>query len=54
MRKVSPADAPIFFLSLSSPTLPLSFVNEYAETLLAQRISMVSRVSQVQVHGSQK
>ena len=54
MRKVNPADAPIFFLSLSSPTLPLSVVSEYAETLLAQRISMVSGVSQVQVHGSQK
>ncbi len=54
MRKVNPADWPIFFLSLSSPTLPLSTVDEYAETLLAQRISMVSGVSQVQVHGSQK
>src|SRR5512146_2518512 len=54
MRKVNPADWPIFFLSLSSPTLPLSVVDEYAETLLAQRISMVSGVSQVQVHGSQK
>jgi HAE1 family hydrophobic/amphiphilic exporter-1 len=54
MRKVNPADWPVFFLSLSSPTLPLSTVDEYAETLLAQRISMVSGVSQVQVHGSQK
>jgi HAE1 family hydrophobic/amphiphilic exporter-1 len=54
MRKVNPADAPILFLALSSPTLPLSFVDEYAETLLAQRISMVSGVSQVQVYGSQK
>jgi HAE1 family hydrophobic/amphiphilic exporter-1 len=54
MRKVNPADWPIFFLSLSSPTLPLSVIDEYAETLLAQRISMVSGVSQVQVHGSQK
>ncbi len=54
MRKVNPADWPIFFLALSSPTLPLSVVDEYAETLLAQRISMVSGVSQVQVHGSQK
>ncbi|MFH1243448.1 MAG: efflux RND transporter permease subunit, partial [Pseudomonadota bacterium] len=38
-RKVNPADQPVLYLSLSSPTLPLSAVNEYAETLLAQRIS---------------
>ena len=54
MRKVNPADAPILFLSLSSATLPLSAVDEYAQTLLAQRISMVSGVSQVQVFGTQK
>ncbi len=54
MRKVNPADSPILFLALSSPTLPLSAVDEYAETLLAQRISMVSGVSQVLVFGSQK
>jgi HAE1 family hydrophobic/amphiphilic exporter-1 len=54
MRKVNPADFPILFLALSSPTLPLSAVDEYAQTLLAQRISMVSGVSQVQVYGTQK
>jgi hydrophobic/amphiphilic exporter-1 (mainly G- bacteria), HAE1 family len=54
MRKVNPADFPILFLALSSPTLPLSAVDEYAQTLLAQRISMVSGVSQVQVFGTQK
>ena len=54
MRKVNPADSPILFLALSSPTLPLSAVDEYAQTLLAQRISMVSGVSQVQVFGTQK
>ena len=54
MRKVNPADFPIFFLALSSPTLPLSTVDEYAQTLLAQRISMVSGVSQVMVFGAQK
>ena len=54
MRKVNPADFPILFLALSSPTLPLSTVDEYAETLLAQRISMVNGVSQVQVYGAQK
>jgi hydrophobic/amphiphilic exporter-1 (mainly G- bacteria), HAE1 family len=54
VQKVNPADAPILFLALSSPTLPLYQVDEYAETMLAQRISMVSGVSQVQVFGAQK
>ena len=53
-RKVNPADSPIFFIALSSPVLPLSEVDEYAETMMAQRISMVSGVAQVQVYGSQK
>jgi len=53
-RKTNPADQPVLFLSLSSPTLPLSAVDEYAETNLAQRISMVDGVSQVQVYGAQK
>jgi len=53
-RKVNPADQPILYLALSSPTLPLSAVDEYAETFMAQRISMVGGVAQVQVFGSQK
>jgi HAE1 family hydrophobic/amphiphilic exporter-1 len=53
-RKVNPADQPVLYLALSSPTLPLSAVDEYAETLIAQRISMVTGVAQVQVYGSQK
>jgi HAE1 family hydrophobic/amphiphilic exporter-1 len=53
-QKVNPADFPILFLNLSSPTLPLSAVHEYAETFVAQRISMVSGVAQVQVYGGQK
>jgi HAE1 family hydrophobic/amphiphilic exporter-1 len=53
-RKVNPADQPILYLALSSPTLPLSQVDEYAETFMAQRISMVGGVAQVQVFGSQK
>ena len=53
-QKVNPADQPILFLALSSPTMKLSTVDEYAETLMAQRISMVSGVAQVQVFGSQK
>ena len=46
-NKVNPSDQPVFYLALSSPTLPLSQVNEYAESILAQRISMVSGVAQV-------
>jgi HAE1 family hydrophobic/amphiphilic exporter-1 len=53
-RKVNPADAPIIFFALSSPTLSLSTLDEYAQTILAQRISTVSGVAQVQVFGSQK
>ncbi len=53
-RKVNPADSPIFYIALSSPTLPLPVVNEYAETQFAQRISTISGVAQVQVFGSQK
>jgi HAE1 family hydrophobic/amphiphilic exporter-1 len=53
-QKVNPADFPILFLSFSSSTLPLSAVHEYADTFVAQRISMVSGVAQVQVFGAQK
>jgi HAE1 family hydrophobic/amphiphilic exporter-1 len=53
-QKVNPADFPILFLSLGSSTLPLSAVHEYADTYVAQRISMVSGVAQVQVFGAQK
>ncbi|MGH9710810.1 MAG: efflux RND transporter permease subunit, partial [Candidatus Acidiferrales bacterium] len=53
-RKVNPADSPIFFLAVTSPTLPLSEVDEYGETLLGQQISMVSGVAQVSVYGSMK
>jgi len=53
-QKVNPADQPVFFLALSSNTLPLATVDQYAETLLGQRISMVKGVAQVQVFGSQK
>ncbi len=52
--KVNPADQPILYLSLNSPTLPLYTVDEFAETLMAQRISMVDGVAQVAVFGGQK
>jgi HAE1 family hydrophobic/amphiphilic exporter-1 len=51
-RKVNPADMPIFNLALTSKTLPLSELNEYADTMMAQRISMVSGVAQVSIRGS--
>ena len=53
-KKVNPADQPILYLSLSSPTLPLYKVDDYAQTILAQRISTITGVAQVQVFGSQK
>jgi HAE1 family hydrophobic/amphiphilic exporter-1 len=53
-QKVNPADTPILFLALTSPTLRLSDVDEYAQTFIAQRISMINGVAQVQVFGSQK
>jgi HAE1 family hydrophobic/amphiphilic exporter-1 len=53
-QKVNPADQAILMLALTSPTLPLSSLDEYGQTLMAQRISMIDGVAQVQVHGSQK
>jgi hydrophobic/amphiphilic exporter-1 (mainly G- bacteria), HAE1 family len=53
-QKVNPADQPSIYLAINSPTLTLSTVDEYAETTMAERISMISGVAQVQVFGSQK
>jgi HAE1 family hydrophobic/amphiphilic exporter-1 len=53
-RKVNPADQPIQYIGLTSATLPLYTLDKYGETLIAQRISMVSGVAQVQVFGAQK
>ncbi|MDQ8038212.1 MAG: efflux RND transporter permease subunit, partial [Pedobacter sp.] len=53
-RKVNPADSPVFYIAMYSETLPLIQVNEYAETQLAQRLSTVPGVAQVNVFGSQK
>jgi len=52
--KVNPADQPVLFLALRSSTLPISDVDEYAETLVAQTISTVDGVAQVQVWGAAK
>src|SRR3954468_21916747 len=53
-RKVNPGDFPVLFISLNSPTLPMSTVDEYGQTILAQQISQLPGVAQVQVFGSQK
>src|SRR5438067_309335 len=53
-QKVNPADQPILYLAIHSPTMRLSDVDELAETTIAQRISMVSGVAQVQIFGAQK
>jgi len=54
LRKVNPADTPIVFMGLRSATLPLSKVDEYAETLLARQLSTLDGVAQVNVYGAQK
>jgi HAE1 family hydrophobic/amphiphilic exporter-1 len=54
MRKVNPADTPIMFMGMRSATLPLSKVDEYAETLLARQLSTLDGVAQVNVYGAQK
>lgn len=53
-RKVNPAEQPILYIALTSRTLPLWELHDYADTLMAQRISMTSGVSQVQIFGPQK
>lgn len=53
-RKVNPADAPILYLRVSSPTLPLYELNEYADTLISQRLSMIRGVAQVVIYGQKK
>src|ERR1035438_7120718 len=52
-QKVNPADSPIIFLAMSSTTLPMSDVDNYAENLLAEQISQINGVAQVGVFGAQ-
>ena len=52
--KVNPADSPVLYIAMSSPTLPLSVVDDYAENLLAEQISQINGVAQVSVFGSQE
>src|SRR6186713_2748021 len=53
-RKVNPGDFPVLYISMRSDTMPLSAINDYAETVLAPQISQLPGVAQVQVFGSQK
>jgi HAE1 family hydrophobic/amphiphilic exporter-1 len=53
-QKTNPADAPIMTLALTSNEVPLSTLDEYGETTIAQRLSMVGGVAQVLVYGAQK
>jgi HAE1 family hydrophobic/amphiphilic exporter-1 len=54
VRKVNPAEQPILYLVLTSSVLPLSEVNRAAEIQIAQRLSMLSGVAQVNIFGAQK
>ncbi|MBV8793277.1 MAG: efflux RND transporter permease subunit, partial [Pseudolabrys sp.] len=53
-RKVNPGDFPVLFVSLRSDTMPLSTIDDYAETVLAPQLSQLPGVAQVQVYGAQK
>jgi hydrophobe/amphiphile efflux-1 (HAE1) family protein len=53
-RKVNPADSPVMILAVSSEVLPITQVDEFADTMLAQQISQVAGVSQVNIGGEQK
>lgn len=53
-RKVNPADQPVMYVALTSTTLPLHQMNEYADTMIAQRLSTLEGVAQVVVTGAQK
>lgn len=53
-QKVNPADAPILYLAVSSDTLPISKVDEYADTIMGQHISTLPGVAQVLIYGEQK
>lgn len=54
LRKRNPADFAIFYLRLSSPSLPVSTINNYAETVLQQEVSTIDGVGQVQFWGRQR
>jgi HAE1 family hydrophobic/amphiphilic exporter-1 len=53
-RKVNPGDAPMMILAVSSKSLSITEVDDYADTVLAQKISQISGVGLVDIHGEQK
>lgn len=53
-KKVNPADLPILYITVNSSTLPMYQLNEYADTLIGQRLSMVKGVAQVVIYGQKK
>ena len=53
-NKVNPAELPVLYLALDSDVLPMYTVNEYADTMLAQRISVIEGVARVFIYGAQK
>jgi HAE1 family hydrophobic/amphiphilic exporter-1 len=53
-RKTNPADRPIMIMSVTSETLPLTEVSDYADNILAQQISQIRGVGQVDIGGQQK
>jgi HAE1 family hydrophobic/amphiphilic exporter-1 len=53
-RKVNPGDFPVLYISMRSATMPLSAINDYAETVLAPQISQLPGVAQVLIYGAQK
>src|SRR6476620_1505195 len=54
LRKVNPGDFPVLYISMRSDTMPLSAINDYAETVLAPQISQMPGIAQVLVYGTQK
>jgi len=53
-RKVNPADKPLLIISTTSETLPMTVVDDYADTVLAQQISRIAGVGQVSIGGEKK
>ena len=53
-RKVNPADSPVLVMGVHSDSLPLTVVDDYADTILAQQMSQIDGVSQVTIGGEQK
>ncbi|MCC7167984.1 MAG: efflux RND transporter permease subunit [Rhodospirillales bacterium] len=53
-RKSNPADQPVLLMALSSATVPMFTLNDYAETMISPRISRLTGVAQVLIYGAQK